>query len=157
MSVADRMKALQIELPPAPKPLGTYVPAVRVGPLLYLSGTLPLEAGVPKFRGRIGAGLGIDDARVAARLATLNALAIAREYLGSLDFITRIVRLTVSLASTADFVAHAQVADAASELLANLFGPDKASTRMVYGVSSLPAGASVVVELILAVTEGGAP
>jgi enamine deaminase RidA (YjgF/YER057c/UK114 family) len=154
MSAEQKMRELRIQLPSAPKPLGAYVEAVRVGPLVFLSGTLPLEGGVPKFRGRVGAELSADDGRAAARLAALNALALAREHLGSLDLITRIVRLTVSLASTADFVDHPRVADAASELLSEIFGPDRASTRMVYGVASLPAGASVVVELILSVVDG---
>lgn len=148
------MSELRIELPSAPKPLGTYVEAVRVGPLLFLSGTLPMEGGVPKFRGHIGVELSIDDGRAAARLAALNALALAREHLGSLDLITRIVRLTVSLAAPAEFADHPRIADGASEVLSSLFGADKAPTRMVYGVSSLPAGASVVVELILSVAAG---
>lgn len=144
-----RLQDLEIDLPPAPKPLGAYVPAVQVGELLFLSGTLPLDGGVLKYQGRIGADLSIADARNAARLAALNALALARQHLGSLDKVTRVVRLTVSLATTAEFRDHAKIADGASELLASVFGADKASTRMVSGVLSLPAGSPVVVELIL--------
>lgn len=81
MSAEEKMRKLRIELPSAPKPLGAYVEAVRVGPLVFLSGALPLEGGVAKFRGRIGAELSIDDGRAAARLAALNALALAREHL----------------------------------------------------------------------------
>ena len=150
-SADRRLEQLNIELPTPPKPLGAYVPAVQVGNLLFLSGTLPLEGGVPKFQGRIGADISLEDGRSAARLAALNAIALAKQYLGSLDRVTRIVRLTVSLATTPEFRDHAKVADGASELLASVFGADKASTRMVSGVSSLPAGVCVVVEMLLSV------
>jgi enamine deaminase RidA (YjgF/YER057c/UK114 family) len=110
-----------------------------------------LEGGAPKFQGRIGADISIEESRSAARLAALNALALAKQHLGSLDRVTRIVRLTVSLATTPEFRDHAKVADGASELLASVFGADKASTRMVSGVSSLPAGVCVVVEMLLLV------
>jgi enamine deaminase RidA (YjgF/YER057c/UK114 family) len=150
-SAEQRLQQLGITLPSAPKPLGAYVPAVQVGDLLFLSGTLPLEGGVLKFPGRMGDTLSIEDARSAARLAALNALALAKQHLGSLDKVTRVVRLTVTLVTTPEFRDHAKVADGASELLASLFGADKTSTRMVSGVASLPAGASVVVEVLLAV------
>ena len=140
-----------ISLPSPPKPLGAYVEAVQVGNLLYLSGTLPMEGGVPKFLGRLGADLSVEDGRRAARLAALNALALAKQHLQSLDKVNRVVRLTVSQATTAEFRDHAKVADGASELLAEVFGADKLPTRMVSGVASLPAGACVVVEIILAV------
>ena len=146
----QRLKASGIELPPAPKPLGAYVEAVQVGNLLFVSGALPLEGGVPKFLGRIGAELSIEEGRSAARLAALNALALARQHLGSLDKAQRVARLTVSLATTAEFREHPKVADAASELFAEVFGADLASTRMVSGVMSLPKGVCAVVEIILA-------
>jgi len=141
-----------ISLPAPPQPLGAYVGAVQAGNLLFLSGTLPLEGGVPQYIGRIGAELSVEDARNAARLAALNALALAKQHLGSLDRVTRVVRLTVTQATTLEFRDHAKVADGASELLASVFGPDKTSTRMVAGVTSLPVGSPVVVELILAVS-----
>jgi enamine deaminase RidA (YjgF/YER057c/UK114 family) len=141
-----------ISLPAPPQPLGAYVGAVQAGNLLFLSGTLPLEGGIPQYIGRIGAELSVEDARNAARLAALNALALARQHLGSLDRVTRVVRLTVTQATTPEFRDHAKVADGASELLASVFGPDKTSTRMVAGVTSLPVGSPVVVELILAVS-----
>jgi enamine deaminase RidA (YjgF/YER057c/UK114 family) len=103
--------------------------------------------------GRIGAELSVEDGQRATHLATLNALAAAREHLGSLDRVTRVVRLTVSLVTTNEFHQHPRVADAASDLLATVFGADKTSTRMVYGVASLPVGVCVVVELILEVSE----
>jgi enamine deaminase RidA (YjgF/YER057c/UK114 family) len=146
-----RLRDLGIDLPQPPAPLGAYVEAVQTGSLLFLSGTLPLAGGVPDFVGRVGAELSIEDGRRATHLAALNALAAAREHLGSLDRVTRVIRLAVSLLTTPEFRQHPRVADAASELLANVFGADRASTRMVYGAASLPVGVCVVVELILEV------
>jgi len=150
-SAEQRLKASGIVLPPAPKPLGAYVEAVQVGNLLFVSGALPLEGGVPQFLGRLGAEVSVEVGRSAARLAALNALALVRQHLGSLDKVRRVARLNVSLATTADFRDHPKVADAASEVLADVFGADRASTRMVSGMMSLPKGACAVVEIILAV------
>src|SRR5882757_646966 len=116
----QRLKDLGLILPRSPTPLGAYVEAVQTGNLLYLSGTLPVEGGVPKFLGHIGAELSVEDGRRATRLAALNALAVAKEYLGSLDRVTRVVRLGVSLVTTPEFHEHPKVADAAWELLASV-------------------------------------
>jgi len=143
-----RLEDLGIKLPRPPTPLGAYVEAVQAGKLLFLSGTLPVEGGAPKFLGRIGAELSIEDGRRATRLAALNALAVAREYLGSLDRVARVVRLGVSLVTTPEFREHPKVADAASELLVSVFGAEKTSTRLVFGMASLPVGVCVVLESI---------
>ena len=144
----QRLEALGVDLPPAPAPLGAYVEAVQTGNLLFLSGTLPVEAGVPKFLGRLGGELSVEDGRRATRLAALNALALVKEHLGSLDRVTRVVRLGVSLATTSEFREHPKVADAASDLLVGVFGADKSSTRLVFGMASLPVGVCVVLESI---------
>src|SRR5882762_2208632 len=128
----QRLKDLGINLPRSPSPLGAYVESVQTGNLLFLSGTLPVEEGVPKFLGRIGGELSVEEGRRATRLAALNALALAKEHLGSLDKVTRVVRLGVSLVTTPDFREHPKVADAASELLVSVFGTDKISTRLVF-------------------------
>jgi enamine deaminase RidA (YjgF/YER057c/UK114 family) len=146
-----RLRDLGIDLPHPPAPLGAYVEAVQTGNLLFLSGTLPLEGSSPKFVGRIGDDLSMADGRRATHLATLNALAAAKAHLRSLDRVMRVVRLAVSLVTTPAFREHARVADAASELLGTVFGADRTSTRMVYGVGSLAVGVCVVVELILEV------
>jgi enamine deaminase RidA (YjgF/YER057c/UK114 family) len=147
-SAEQRLKDLGIVLPRSPAPLGAYVEAVQSGNLLFLSGTLPVEGGVPKFLGRIGAELSVEDGRRATRLAALNALALAKEHLGSLDRVTRVVRLGISLSTTSKFLEHPRVADAASELMVSVFGADKASTRLVFGMASLPVGVCVVLESI---------
>jgi enamine deaminase RidA (YjgF/YER057c/UK114 family) len=147
-SAEQRLTELGIKLPRPPSPLGAYVEAVQTGNLLFLSGTLPVEAGVPKFLGRIGADLSVEDGWRATHMAALNALALAREHLGSLDRVARVVRLGVSLVTTPEFREHPKVADAASELLVSVFGADKTSTRLVFGMASLPVGVCVVVECI---------
>jgi enamine deaminase RidA (YjgF/YER057c/UK114 family) len=149
-SPEQRLKASRIALPPAPKPLGAYVEAVQVGDLLFVSGALPLQGGVPQFRGRLGAELSIEEGQSAARLAALNALALVRQHLGSLDKVQRVAQLTVTLAATPDFQEHPKVADGASELFAEVFGADRVPTRMVSGVTSLPKGTCVVVLITVA-------
>jgi enamine deaminase RidA (YjgF/YER057c/UK114 family) len=151
-SSEERLRALGIELPQPPIPLGAYVEAAQTGSLLFLSGTLPLEGGVPRFLGHVGDELSIEDGRRATQLATLNALAAARDHLGSLNRVIRVVRLAISLLTTPEFREHPKVADAASELLSTVFGADRTSTRMIYGVASLPVGVCVIVELILEVS-----
>jgi enamine deaminase RidA (YjgF/YER057c/UK114 family) len=106
---------------------------------------------VAKFVGRVGAELDVEAGRNAARLAAMNALAVVREHLGSLDRVKRIVRLGVSVASSGDVRDHPKIADGASDLFEDIFGPDKNPTRLVYGVASLPLGVPVELELIFEV------
>jgi len=150
-SAEQRLKELGIKLPAPPQPLGTYVEAVQTGNLLFLTGMLPTEGGGPKFTGRVGAELDVETGCEAAHLAALNVLAVAREHLGSLDKVTRIVRLGVSVATSGDVRDQPKVADAASELLQDVFGKDKNPCRLVYGVASLPLGAPVELEVIFEV------
>jgi enamine deaminase RidA (YjgF/YER057c/UK114 family) len=145
----QRLKDLGINLPQPPKPLGAYVETLQTGNLLFLSGTLPVEAGKPKYVGRIGDDLSVEDGQRAARLAALNALALAKEHLGSLNEVRQVVRLGVSLVTTPDFREHPKVADGASELLVSVFGPEKTSTRLVLGMGTLPLGMCVELEVIL--------
>jgi enamine deaminase RidA (YjgF/YER057c/UK114 family) len=109
---------------------------------------LPTEGREAKFIGRVGAELNTEAGRTAARLAALNGLAVARQHLGSLDKVTRIVRLGVSVATSGDVRDQPKVADGASELLQDVFGKDKNPCRLVCGVASLPLGCSVALELI---------
>jgi enamine deaminase RidA (YjgF/YER057c/UK114 family) len=146
-----RLAELGIKLSAPPEPFGAYVEAVQTGHLLFLTGMLPTEGRSAKFIGRVGAELDLEAGRKAAHLAALNLLAVARQHLGSLDKVTRIVRLGVSVATSGDVRDHPKIADAASELLQDVFGKDKNPCRLVYGVASLPLGTPVELEVILEV------
>jgi len=150
-SAEQRLQALQIRLPEPPEPFGTYAEAVQTGNLLYLTGMLPTEGRAAKFTGRVGAELDSDTARKAAQLAARNALAVARRYLGSLDRVTRMVRLSVLVATCGDVRDQPKIADAASDFFQDIFGPDKNPCRTVYGVASLPLGTPVELEIIFEV------
>jgi enamine deaminase RidA (YjgF/YER057c/UK114 family) len=150
-SAEQRLKELGIDLPTPPQPFGIYAESVQTGNLLFLTGMLPTEGRGAKFVGRLGAELDVITGRKAARLAALNALAVARQHLGSLDRVKRIVRLGVSVATSGDVRDQPTVADAASELLQDVFGKEKNPTRLVYGVASLPIGTPVELEVIFEV------
>ena len=149
VSAEASLRELGIQLPQAPKPFGAYVEAVQTGNLLFLTGMLPVENQKPKFVGRVGKELDGAAGREAAELAGLNALAVAREYLGSLDKVTRVVRLGVYIATSGDLVDQPRVADGASELFNRVFGPDKMSARLVIGVARLPIDMPIELEVIL--------
>lgn len=148
MTLMRRLQELQLVLPDPPKPLGTYVPAVVAGGMLFLSGMLPVKDGHPAWTGRVGTELSIDEGRQAARLAALNGLAVAQATFGSLDCIKRVVRVTVHIAGASDFSDHATVADGASTLLASVFNETDGHARLAVGASSLPAKMPVELEMI---------
>ena len=150
-SAEQRLSELGIRLPAPPEPFGIYAEAVQTGNLLFLTGMLPTEGRTAKSIGRIGAELDVEAGRKAAHLAALNVLAVARQHLGSLDKVTRIVRLGVSVATSGDVRDQPRVADAASELLQDVFGKDRNPCRLVYGVASLPLGTPVELETIFEV------
>lgn len=151
VSAEQRLKELRIELPEPPKPFGSYVEAVQTGNLLFLSGMLATDGHAAKFVGRVGAELDVESGRKAARLAALNVLAVARAKLGSLDKVTRIIRVGVSIATFGDVREHPKIADGASELLQDIFGDDRRPCRSVFGVASLPLGSPVELEVIFEV------
>src|SRR5207249_2572651 len=118
----DRLAKLGIKLPAPPEPFGIYVEAVHTGNLLFLTGMLPTEGRAAKFIGRVGAELDVEAGRKAAYLAALNGLAVAREHLGSLDKVTRFVRLGVSVATSGVFRDHPKVADVVSVFVLDVVG-----------------------------------
>jgi enamine deaminase RidA (YjgF/YER057c/UK114 family) len=149
--VDRRLQDLGIQLPAAPTPFGTYVEAVQTGSLLFLSGMLPVVDHKPKYLGRLGKKLDTEAGREAAYTAALNVLAAAKEHLGTLDRVTRVVRLGVFMATSGDFFDQPRVADAVSDLFRDVFGLDKASVRSVIGVASLPLGMPIELEVIFEV------
>jgi enamine deaminase RidA (YjgF/YER057c/UK114 family) len=146
-----RLRVLGIELPTAPIPFGTYVEAVQTGNLLFLSGMLPVVDHKPKYLGRLGKELDTEAGRDAVYTAALNGLAVAKQYLGSLDRVARVVRLGVFIATYGDFFDQPTVADAVSDLFRDIFGSDKMAVRLVIGVAGLPLGMPVELEIIFEV------
>lgn len=148
-----RLQELGIELPAAPAPFGSYVETVQTGNLLFLSGMLPVVDHKPKYAGRLGKELDAEMGRDAVRTAALSALAAARKHLGSLDRVTRVVRLGVFMATSGDFFDQPRVADAASDLFRDVFGSDKMAVRLAIGVAGLPLGLPVELEVIFEVAD----
>ena len=150
-SYESRLAELEIALPPPPQPLATYVPVVRAGDLLFLSGVLPMRDGQLAFSGKLGRDLTVEQGMEAARLAILNALAIARQELGTLDRIARVVKVVGHVASAEGFVQQPQVLNGASDLLVSIFGEAGRHARVAVGAAELPRGAPVEIEVILQV------
>ena len=151
-SFESRLAELQIALPPPPQPLATYVPVVRAGDLLFLSGVLPMRDGQLAFSGKLGRDLTVEQGMEAARLAILNALAIARQELGTLDRIARVVKVVGHVASAEGFVQQPQVLNGASDLLVSIFGEAGRHARVAVGAAELPRGAPVEIEVILSIS-----
>jgi enamine deaminase RidA (YjgF/YER057c/UK114 family) len=150
-SAEDRLAQLGIHLPDAPMPFGPYVPAVQTGNLLFLSGMLATSGHKATATGIAGKDLDVNAGRKAAYTAALNALALIKKQLGSLNRVSRIVRLGVYIAATPEITEHPKFADAASELFRDVFGEQAVSSRLVFGVASLPLGSPVELEVIVEV------
>jgi len=148
-----RLTELGIELPAAPTPFGTYLEVLQTGNLLFLTGMLPVVDHQPKYLGRLGKELDAKAGRDAARTASLSAIAAIKAHLGSLDRVTKIVRLGVFMATSGDFFDQPTVADGASDLFRDVFGIDGVSARLVIGVASLPLGMPIELEVIAEVAQ----
>jgi enamine deaminase RidA (YjgF/YER057c/UK114 family) len=151
MSFEAKLVELGITLPPAPKPVATYIPAVRAGDLLFLSGTGPFKDGQIAFAGKLGRDLTAEQGADAARLTLLNALAMVRQELGTLDRVVRIVRLTGHVASAEGFIQQPAVINGASDLLVQIFGEAGRHARLALGAAELPLNMCIELELILQV------
>jgi enamine deaminase RidA (YjgF/YER057c/UK114 family) len=147
-SPSSRVRELGLVLPTPPRPLGAYVESSDVGNLLFLSGILPVANGKLAISGRLGDNLSVEQGREAALIASLNALAVEKKHLGDLDRLKKLVKLTVLMATTEQFAEHAPVADGASNLFVQTFGPKAGQVRLVYGIQSLPVSAPLVVDTI---------
>lgn len=146
---ASRLRDLGYELPPVPKPAGSYVPATRSGVLIFTAGQLPFRDGDLAFSGKVGYGVSVDDAQEAARLCALNALAAAAAEAGGLDEIARVIKVTGYVASAPGFEGQPQVLNGASDLIGGVFGDAGLHARSAVGVAELPLGAPVEVEIVV--------
>ncbi len=147
MSIEEKLKELQIVLPEV-QAAGNYLPAVRTGNLIFISGQLPKVEGKIAFKGRVGKDLNVESARRAAKACVVNLIAVLKQALGTLDNVKKIVRLTGYINTYPGFHDHPKVLDAASELLVEVFGEAGKHSRVAIGVVELPLGASMEMEMI---------
>ncbi len=148
----EKLRELGIELPKAPAPLGSYVPVVRTGNLVFLSGILPLIQGKLPRQGRVGEDISLDEAREDAKTAAINALSVLKSYIGSLDKVKRCIKITGYVASAPDFTEQPKVLNAASDLMFEIFGEAGRHARAAVGVNVLPLNSPVEIEFIFEVS-----
>ena len=152
LRIDERLRELAIELPQASKPGANYVPWVRSGSLVFLTGQLSQWNGERRFIGKLGREFGVEEGKAAARLCALNLIAHARDAVGGgLDRVARIVRIAGFVNSTPDFVHQSQVLNGASDLFVDVFGDAGRHARMAVGVAALPYDVAVEVEAVLEV------
>jgi len=151
MSIEARLAELGISLPQVAKPLAAYVPAVRTGNLVFISGQLPLVNGELQCQGLLGRDVPVAQAAAAARLCAINGLAALKTVEPDLNRVKRIVKLTGFVSCTPEFTAQPTVVNGASELLQAVFGERGTHARSSVGMAGLPLGAAVEVEMIVEV------
>lgn len=151
MSIESKLSELGLELPEAPKPVGSYVPTVRTGNLVFTAGQLPGKAGKLLAQGHVPSDCSLEDAQAGAHQAAMNALAAIKAEVGTLDAVTRIVRVNCFVNSSAGFTDQAKVANGASDLLKAVFGEAGLHTRCAIGAAELPLNAAVELDLIVEV------
>ena len=146
----ERLAALKLDLPPAPKPMGVYKPVVEIGNLLYVSGHGPLKSDKSLIIGRVGDTMSLEDGYLAARQVALAIVATLKAHLGSLDRVVRLVKTLGMVNSTHDFADHPKVINGYSDLMRDIFGEDHGvGARSAVGMGSLPGGIAVEIECIL--------
>jgi enamine deaminase RidA (YjgF/YER057c/UK114 family) len=153
MGADARIDELKLELPPAPKPVATYVTAMRHGHLHYVSGHGPLKPDGTMITGKVGADLDLDAGRAAARQVGLAILATVRSHLGSLDKVKRLVKSLGMVNCTPDFAQQPQVINGYSDLMKDVFGEIGVGTRSAVGMGSLPGNIAVEIEALFQVAD----
>lgn len=151
MTPEDKLKELGIELTEAPKPLGSYIPAVRTGNLIFLSGMLPLIKGKLVRQGKVGEDIRIEEAGEDVRTAVINALSVLKANIGTLNNVKRCVKITGYIASSPNFTDQPLVLNAASDLLFEIFGESGKHARVAVGVNVLPLNSPVEIDFIFEV------
>lgn len=146
--IADRLAELGLTLPKVAAPVAAYVPTMVTGNLVFTSGQLPFVDGELPATGKVGAEVSVDDAYACARACTLNALAAVHEAIGSLDRITRVVKVVGFVASDPSFTGQPGVINGASEMLVEVFGDLGAHARSAVGVAALPLDTPVEIEFV---------
>jgi len=149
--IEEKMKSLGINLPAVSPPIGSFVPCVQTGNLVYTSGQVCMRNGVLAYKGKVGKEVTIEEGSEAARIAIINALAILKEHLGSLDRVKRIVKLLGLVACVPEFDKQPSVINGASDLLLAIFKEKGQHARSAIGVSALPNNSPVEIEMIVEV------
>lgn len=150
MTAEEKLVEMGLVLPEPPQPAGAYTRAVRWGDLIFVAGQLPLEQGRTRYAGRVGAELNVEEGYAAARLCALNGLSILKAEAGGLERVAQILRLGGFVRSAPGFTEQAKVVNGASELFSAVLGPRGVHARLAVGVSQLPLGAAVELEIIAA-------
>lgn len=151
--IDEKIASLNISIPVPPKPAGSYVPTVRSGNLVFVSGQIPIKDGRVEFQGKVPTNISIESAQDAARLCTINILAQLRAEIGSLDKVSKIVRLSGFVNSTQDFFEQPKIINAASDLLFEIFGEKGRHSRIAVGVASLPLNSTVEIDVVVEVSQ----
>jgi enamine deaminase RidA (YjgF/YER057c/UK114 family) len=146
--IEQRIKELGFEVPEAPVPLAAYIPSLVEGNFVYTAGQLPVVKGELKYKGKLGKEFSIEEGQRAAAICALNCLGAVKKAVGDLDKVAGIVKLTVFISSAEGFTNQPKVANGASELLVKIFGDNGKHVRSAVGVSELPLGAAVEIEMI---------
>jgi enamine deaminase RidA (YjgF/YER057c/UK114 family) len=147
----ERLQQLGVTLPSPAVPVAAYIPCVRTGNLVYVSGQVPAVEGKPTHVGHLGADVGLEAGRAAARTCAINVLAALKAELGELSQVRRVVKVTGFVASTPEFTDHPKVVNAASELFGEAFGDAGRHARAAIGVAALPLGVPVEVDAVVEV------
>lgn len=151
MSFEAKVQELGLTIPTPAKPLAAYIPAIKSGNLVFVSGQLPSQNGQILYKGLLGKDVTVEQGYEAARACAINCLGAVKALVGSLDNIEQIVKVTGFVAGTADFIDHPKVVNGASELMQQIFGDKGAHARAAVGMSNLPLGVPVEVEMIVQV------
>lgn len=146
--IDEKLALLGITLPTPPKPAGSYIPAVKTGNLIFISGQIPMQDGQVQFKGQVPTTISVEEAQRAARLCIINVLAQLKVELGTLDKILKIVKVSGFVNSSPEFYEHPKIINSASDLLFEIFGEKGKHTRIAVGVSSLPLNSAVEIDLI---------
>ena len=147
--IEDRLKQLSIEIPTPPNPAGSYIPVVTTGNLAFVSGQIPMKDGKVIVEGKVPEKQSLDSAREAAKICIINGLAQLKANLGSLDKITKFVRISGFVNSSPDFTEQPKVINAASDLLVEIFGDMAKHSRIAVGVANLPLNSTVEIDMIV--------
>ena len=147
--IEERLKELSIEIPIPPSPAGSYIPIVTTGNLAFVSGQIPMKEGKVVFEGKVPETQSVDAARDAAKICIINGLAQLKANLGSLDKITKFVRISGFVNSSPNFAEQPKVINAASDLLVEIFGDMAKHSRIAVGVASLPLNSTVEIDMVV--------